>query len=78
VKDELKCMVEQLFLLYKLREHLDTLRVEHENAKKRVKFYREIGNMEMAKIAYETINTIQKSLKTVQKEIKKLEKTYLQ
>ncbi|MCD6241330.1 hypothetical protein J7K27_07430 [Candidatus Bathyarchaeota archaeon] len=74
MKDKLKCMVGQLFLLYKLREHLDTLRVEHENARKRVKFYREIGNMKMARVASKTLNSIQKSIKAVQKEIEKLEK----
>ena len=74
MKDELKCMMEQLFLLYKLREHLTTLKVEHENARKRVKFYREIGNMKMARVASKTLNSIQKSIKAVQKEIEKLER----
>jgi len=50
------------------------LKVEHENARKRVKFYREIGNMKMARVASKTLNSIQKSIKAVQKEIEKLEK----
>ena len=50
------------------------LKVEHENAKKRVKFYREIGNMKMARVASETLNSILKSIKAVQKEIEKLER----
>jgi len=62
-------------LLYKLREHLTTLKVGHENAKKRLKFYREIDNMEMVKIVSGALNTIEKSIKAVQKEIEKLEKS---
>lgn len=74
MKDELKCMVKRLFLLCKLREHLAALEVEYENAKRRMEFYRGIGNTETAKIASKTLNAIHKSIKAVQKEIEKLEK----
>ena len=74
MKDELRCAVERLFLLCKLREDLAVLRVEHKNARERVNFYREIGNMKMARVASKTLNSILKSIKAVQKEIEKLEK----
>ena len=70
MKDELKCMVERLFLLCKLREHLAALEVEYENAERRMEFYRGIGNVEMAKMASKTLNAIHKSIKAVQKKLK--------
>jgi len=50
------------------------LEVQHKNALERLKFYREIGNIEMANIVSETINKILEEIKAVRKEIKRLEK----
>jgi len=67
-------LVEQYLLLHRLRETLAILEVQHENALERLKFYREIGNTEMANIVSETINKILEEIKAVRKEIKRLEK----
>jgi len=74
LKNKLTYLVEQLFLLHKLRESLATLEVQHKNALERLKFYREIDNIEMANIVSETINKILEEIKAVRKEIKRLEK----
>ena len=74
LKNKLTYLVEQLFLLHKLRETLAKLEVQHKNALERLKFYREIGNIEMANIVSETINKILEEIKAVRKEIKRLEK----
>ena len=73
LKNKLTYLVEQLFLLHKLRESLATLEVQYENALERLKFYREMGNIEMANIVSETINKILEEIKAIQKEIKRLE-----
>ena len=74
LKNKLTYLVEQLFLLHKLRESLATLEIQHKNALERLKFYREMGNIEMANIVSETINKILEEIKAIQKEIKRLEK----
>jgi len=74
LKNKLTYLVEQLFLLHKLRETLATLKVQYENALERLKFYREIRNVKMANIVLGTINTLLEEIKAIQKEIKRLEK----
>ena len=74
MKNKLTYLVEQLFLLHKLRETLATLKVQYENALERLKFYREIRNVKMANIVLGTINTLLEEIKAIQKEIKRLEK----
>jgi len=74
LKNKLTYLVEQLFLLHKLRESLATLEVQHKNALERLKFYREIGNTEMENITSEMISILLEEIKLVKKEIKKLER----
>jgi len=74
LKNKLTYLVEQLFLLHKLRESLAKLEVQYKNALERLKFYREIGNTEMENITSEMISILLEEIKLVKKGIKKLER----